>query len=273
VDTLPRGELFLGSDFLNYYFPHLAEEPVRQIQEAASSLGLSLVGVDLNGEKSHALLSEKAYKTLDSYFVAGFVNGPVSALIQEHGFRESMLSMRNNPSLFLETASSLIDTLHPIVFNAKRNGFSCIVLADDIAGKNGLLFSARYFKEAVLPVYARIAEIIREAGLHAFIHSDGDIRNIIDLITDAGYDCIHPVDAQSGLDVNTLADRFGERISFMGHIDMLGWDTRRIEREIAAAQDSFRNGGLILGSAGGISMQIPEDRLRILYPSLVQERN
>ncbi len=273
VNTLPRGEFFMGSDFLNHYFPYFAREPVKQIQEAAGSLGLSLVGIDLNGEESRSLLSQQAYKSLESYFVAGFVNGPVSLLIEKYGFRESMLSMKNNPFLFLETASALIDVLPPIALEAKRNGFSAIVLADDIAGKNGLLFSAKYFVETVLPAYTGIAEIIKGTGLRAFIHSDGDIRNIVDLITDAGYDCIHPVDAQSGLDINALADRFGKKISFMGHIDMLGWDARRIEFEIAAAEASFKNGGLILGSAGGISMQIPEDRLRILYPSLSSKRD
>lgn len=268
VDILPRGELFLGSDFLNHYFPDFKGEPVKQLQKAAGSLELSLIGIDLNVEESRSFLLRQAYKSLDDYFLAGYINGPVSILIQNYGFRKSMLSMKKDPNLFLETSSTLIDALRSIAPEARRNGFAAIVLADDIAGKNGLLFSSEYFVETVLPVYTRIADVIRETGLHAFIHTDGDIRNIVDLITDAGYDCIHPIDAQSGLDIHTLVEQFGERVSFMGHIDVLGWDIRRIQDEIADAEQSFGNGGVILGSAGGISMQIPEDRLKILYPSL-----
>jgi hypothetical protein len=141
------------------------------------------------------------------------------------------------------------------------------VLADDIAGNNGLLFSLRYFNDVVLPVYSRLAAIIKSAGLYAFIHSDGDMRKIIDLISEAGYDCLHPIDAQAGLDLPALQKEFGEKISFMGHIDMLGWDEKRIHDEIGLAEERSKNAGLILGSTGGISMGIPEDKLCLLYPS------
>ena len=90
-----------------------------------------------------------------------------------------------------------------------------------------------------LPVYSRIAAIIKAAGLYAFIHSDGDMRKVIDLIAEAGYDCIHPVDAQAGVSLSELQKEFGEKISFMGHIDMLGWDETRINNEIELAAREF----------------------------------
>jgi len=44
---LPRGELFLGRDFLDHFFG--GGGYFGQVAAAAHSLGLSLVGVDLNG--------------------------------------------------------------------------------------------------------------------------------------------------------------------------------------------------------------------------------
>jgi uroporphyrinogen-III decarboxylase len=266
VDVLPRGELFIGSDFLDHYFPRRKGESIKQLQEAAESLGLSLVGVELNSEQSRSLLINNACNELQEYFVAGYVNGPVSRLIETHGFKKAMLSTRNDPALFSNIATALTEEIKEKAALARANGFSAIVLADDIAGNNGLLFSLRYFTDAVLPVYSRLAAIIKEAGLYTFIHSDGDMRKVIDLIAGAGYDCIHPVDAQAGLDISALLRESGDKISFMGHIDMLGWDEARVRNEIVIAEKKFRNGGLILGSTGGISMAIPEDKFRALYP-------
>jgi uroporphyrinogen-III decarboxylase len=267
VDFLPRGELFIGGDFLDYHFPDHKGDPIKQLQKAARSLGLSLVGVELNTEKSLSLLSNNTYEQLQEYFIAGYINGPISRLIEKHGFKKAMLSTRNDPSLFSNTATELTKEIAEKTALAHANGFKAIVLADDIAGKNGLLFSSRYFIDVVLPVYGRIAETIKASGLYAFIHSDGDMRKVIDLLAEAGYDCIHPIDAQAGLDLSALQKEFGKKITFMGHIDMLGWDEKRIHDEISFSEDRFTNGGLILGSTGGISMAIPEDKLSLLYPS------
>jgi hypothetical protein len=273
VDFLPRGELFIGSDFLDYYFPGNERKSIEQLRQVAQSLGLSLVGVELNSEKSRFLLSDQAYKELQEYFVAGYINGPVSRLIEKYGFKKAMLSTRNDPALFADIAKDLTIEIAEKTALACTNGFKAIVLADDIAGTNGLLFSVPYFIDVVLPVYGRIASIIKSAGLCTFIHSDGDMRKVIDLLIEAGYDCLHPVDAQAGVSLSELQNGFGEKISFMGHIDMLGWSEKHINDEISFAEEKFKDGGLILGSAGGISMDIPEDKLCLLYPSWKQREH
>ena len=266
ADSVPLGELFIGSDFLDYHFPGRKGEPIEQLQQAAPSLGLSLVGVELNSEKSRLLLSNNSYKELQEYFLTGYINGPVSRLIEKYGFKKAMLSTKNDPSLFSYISAELAKDVENKARLARANGFSAIVLADDIAGKNGLLFSSGYFVDTVLPVYRQIAGAIKAEGLYAFIHSDGDMRKVIDLIAEAGYDCLHPVDAQAGLDLPALQKEFGEKINFMGHIDILGWDETRISSETKLAEENSVNGGLILGSTGGLSMGISEDKLCLLYP-------
>ena len=41
-----------------------------------------------------------------------------------------------------------------------------------------------------------------------------------------------------GLDLPALQKEFGEKITFMGHIDMLGWDETRISNEIELAEEN-----------------------------------
>jgi uroporphyrinogen decarboxylase len=265
---LPRGELFITQPFLDRFFADLRGSYPRQLNAAVRAMGLSLVGLDLNEGASMLLPSLGEAGELEDRFIAGYINGPVSRLIESHGFVDAMKSMRKEPALFSETTGNLLRFIENGAKAARKHGLMAIALADDIAGNKGLLFSPDYFKNTVWPAYREIGEIIKGNGLSAFFHSDGDIRKIIELLLQAGYDCIHPVDGQGGLDLYALQKEFGERVSFMGHIDVMAWDADRIASEIDRAEKVFDKGGLILGSMGGISMDVKPEALRALYPGL-----
>lgn len=187
-------------------------------------------------------------------------------MIETHGFFNVLLSMKKNPSLFSNRAATLLKEVEKKSQAARNSGFRAIAVTDDIAGNKGLLFSFNDFMKLVRPIYKQIAEIIKENNLYAFFHSDGNITEIIPSLIEVGYDCVHPVDAQSGLSLYSLENNFGRQMTFMGHIDLLSWNEDRIVQEIGRAEKEFKNGGLILGSAGGLSMETGEDKLRVLYP-------
>lgn len=266
VSFLPRGELFVDRVFLDRYFFQYEGQYVKQLELAAQTLGLSLIGIWLDTKWSDSLLSEMKYKDLEPYFTVGCISGPISILIENHGFFDAMTSLRNEPSLFSDAAAHLLRDVEQRARLAHENGFRAIAITDDIAGNGGLLFSYEYFLERLCPVYKEIARIIKGEGLFTFFHSDGDTRKMIGPLIEAGYDCIHPVDAQAGLSLYELRREFGERVSFMGHIEILAWDKERIQNGISLAEDQFKTGGLILGSTCGISMEAVNDNLGLLHP-------
>jgi hypothetical protein len=266
---LPRGELFIDKSFLDHFFGEDEGDDVGRMERAARSLGLSLIGIDLGAEGSDSLLSERSFRRLESYFTVGCLNGPVSALIEGHGFFAAMASLKRTPSLFSRTGADLLKEVERKARLARANGMRAVAVTDDIAGNKGLLFSPDCFVDLVWPVYKGIAEIIKGEGLSAFFHSDGDMRKVIELLIRAGYDCIHPVDGQAGVNLYEMTREFGERIAFMGHIDIMAWSEEQIRREVNLAEDSFKNGGLILGSTCGISMKTLDtrnNRLGALHP-------
>lgn len=266
VDLLPRGELFINRSFLDHFFSEHKGEYVKQLETAAQYMGLSVIGVELSAEFSQPLLFDMSFKKLEGYFTVGCINGPIAKLIENYGFFNAMLGMKDNPSLFSGIATELLRDIEERARLAHTHGFRAIAIADDIAGNKGLLFPFTYFFDVVWPIYKAIAEIIKESGLFAFFHSDGDMRKVIEPLTRAGYDCIHPVDTQAGLNLYELKKEFGESISFMGHIDTITWSKEHIHKEISLAEDEFKKGGLILGSTCGLSMETVNDKLGILYP-------
>jgi uroporphyrinogen decarboxylase len=265
VDPLPRGELFIGRDFLDHYFCDEGEY-TKQLEKAAQALGLSLVGVWLDTEWSDSLLSEMNYKDLQPYFAVGCMSGPISKLVEKHGFFDAMRSIRNDPSLFSDIATHLLRDIEKRARLAHANGFRAIAIADDIAGNKGLLFSYDYFRDTLFPVYKEISTIIKGNDLFAFFHSDGDTRKTINPLIEAGYECIHPIDVLAGLNLYELKKEFGEKVCFMGHIDIVTWSKEHINTEISRAENKFKAGGLILGSTCGLSMETVSDKLGVLYP-------
>lgn len=273
VGVLPRGELFITRGFLDHFFGKHKGAYARQLEAVAQFLGLSLIGIDLNPGWSRSLLFSMGYKNLEEYFTVGCINGPIANLIEEHGFFNAMGSLKKTPSLFLSVATKFLRETEEKTKLAQANGFGAIAITDDIAGNKGLLFPVNYFMEMIWPVYRKIAEIIKGNGLFTFFHSDGDMRKVISQLIEAGYDCLHPVDTQAGINVHALKEEFGAGMSFMGHIDTLTWSEEHIFNEIAIAESEFKKGGLILGSTCGISMETANDKLGMLYPRWKREKD
>jgi hypothetical protein len=266
LSRLPRGELFFSRKFLDVFFPDFQEDYVGQVASAAQLLGLSVVGVDLNEECSRSLLREGNYGRLKEYFTVGYINGPVLRAISQLGFRQAMVCIKRDQQTLLDVASSLLKDVEEKCRLARENDLSAILLADDIAGNRGLLFSYNDFVTAILPLYRQIASTIRSNGLHAIFHSDGATKAIIEPLIGAGYDCIHPIDNQAGLNLYELKNTFENKVSFMGHIDIITWNDERIAQEVNNAEKIFKEGGLILGSTCGLSMKTVSNKLSALYP-------
>jgi uroporphyrinogen decarboxylase len=265
--SLPRGELFLGRDFLDRWFGEARGGYGEQLGRAAEALGLSLVGADLdNGEAWHAAESWGTYKKPEDCFLVGCMNGPVSRLVASCGFLSAMASVHRDRSLFSDGAERLLKEAEQKIAFARARGFGAAAITDDIAGNRGLFFPYDFFLSTVWPVYRQLAALIKGKGLRAFFHSDGDTRRIIEPLILAGYECIHPVDAQAGINVYDLRKEFGQRVSFMGHIDIMAWPEEKIRAEIGLAETACLDGGLILGSTCGISMKTAGSGLRTLYP-------
>lgn len=84
-----------------------------------------------------------------------------------------------------------------------------IWIYDDMAGNHGPMFSPRQFEGVLLPAYRRMIAAYREAGARfVFLHSDGDIRPILDMLVDAGIDGLHPLERRAHMEMLLLRRRY-----------------------------------------------------------------
>jgi len=91
----------------------------------------------------------------------------------------------------------------------------CII--DDWGTQQGLLISPDLWRRIFKPMYRDYAEVARHHGKYVFMHSDGNIIDIIDDLIEIG---IHALNCQIHcMGVETLGTRFRGRITFWGEID------------------------------------------------------
>jgi len=122
---------------------------------------------------------------------------------------------------------------------------------DDLGYKNGLLFSPKHYREQLKPFHKKLCDFFHERGLPIILHSCGNVKELIPDLIEAGWDCLQPLEAKAGLDVRELKPLYGDRLAFMGNIDVRKMAEAEnnpdiIEEEIRTKFEvAKRNGGYI----------------------------
>jgi len=140
---------------------------------------------------------------------------------------------------------------------------SGLFVYDDLAGSKGPMFSPRMFARYFLPRYQRILASCRRAGCRRFFfHSDGNVAPIIDLLIEAGFSGINPVEPRCNPSLAELRRRYGRRIVFLGGICNTGILPRNHRSEIEAHVQPLlalaRDGGFVLGMAS-VPAELPPE--------------
>jgi hypothetical protein len=88
----------------------------------------------------------------------------------------------------------------------------------DFGTQSGSFCSPDTFDELWLPYYRRMNDWIHDnTQWKTFKHSCGAVENFVDHFIEAGFDILNPVQCSAtGMDPQTLKDKYGDRITFWG---------------------------------------------------------
>ncbi|NUN92715.1 MAG: hypothetical protein HUU04_02915 [Verrucomicrobiae bacterium] len=125
---------------------------------------------------------------------------------------------------------------------------------DDMAGLKGPLFSPRMFARYFLPRYQRIIASCRAAGCrHFFFHSDGNIAPLLDLLIEAGFEGVNPLEPRCNPDLVALRKKYGRKLALIGGVCntriLPRNDPREIEAHLRPLIELAKEGGVVLGMA------------------------
>ena len=144
-----------------------------------------------------------------------------------------------------ETDATLAIEMYEIM---KEDGFEFdgVWLFCDLGYRSGLLFSPRHFDEQLRPTFRRLFDHFRADGKPVILHCCGRVRDLIPRFIEDGLTCLQPLEVKAGMDVVELKRDFGDKMAFMGGIDvraMADSDPSVIEAEIKAKIPAAKKGG------------------------------
>jgi uroporphyrinogen decarboxylase len=138
--------------------------------------------------------------------------------------------------------------------------------SDDLGHQTQLFMRPATFREFLKPYYARIGALLREHGVHWWLHSCGNNTAILGDLAEVGVDVFHPV--QKGtMDEAAVAREFGDRLTFLAGIDvqhaLQERDPRGVREEVRFLIDTFDrpSGGMCLAAGNGIVAGTPLENI------------
>ena len=145
-----------------------------------------------------------------------------------------------------------------------------IAFTDDIAQKGRLLISPKYIRRFYENKQKQLFNYIHKKGGKTMIHSDGDITELIPYYIDVGLDLLQGLEPAAGVDIISLNEKYGDKISWNGNIDVsrLLWkgNTEEVRKkciEIISAVAPSNN--LIFGPCTDIMTWHPIENIITLY--------
>jgi len=157
------------------------------------------------------------------YPVVGMAYEPFYLYCRLRGMERALEDVAVNA----EFADALMGRIHKLFEAIARNSleaagkaFDFVYVAEDLGTQESLLMSPRAIRRFILPWLGRMVEFAHAAGKRVFHHDDGAIRPMIPDLLGIGIDILNPVQWRCrGMERETLARDFGERVVFHGGVD------------------------------------------------------
>jgi len=173
------------------------------------------------------------------------------------GFEELLIAVAEDPELVRELVDLSVAVNLEMAKEVAKRGADFVFTGDDYASAERPLLSPAAFRELMYPGLKRVMAGFREQGLPIIKHSDGNILPLLDMILDAGIDCLDPIDPIAGLDIGEMKRKYGQRIALKGNVNCAQTLTFASEQEVVEETKSVirkaaAGGGLIVSSSNSI---------------------
>jgi uroporphyrinogen decarboxylase len=137
---------------------------------------------------------------------------------------------------------------------------------EDMGFKERPFMSAAMYRDIVQPGHALTFSYAYEHNLPVIIHSCGYVAPLVPGLIEAGMDCLQVIEVKAGMDLLELYRQYGDRISFMGGIDvrvLYTNDREKIRKELEAKIPVVKDGfGFVLHSDHSIPNTVNYDTYR-----------
>jgi len=133
------------------------------------------------------------------------------------GLSEILMDMYLNPQFVHDLLDNILEFIMGNIRQLAKFDIDGIFISDDYGNQNSLLMSPKHWRIFIKPRLQKLIKTIKEIGLFAFLHSCGNVSEIIPDLIEIGLDVLHPIQPET-MDIFSLKSLYGREISLYGGI-------------------------------------------------------
>ncbi len=275
VFPLPRGELWLGTGFLDRAgYGDTLENHFRMVEDLGQDMVCLPIALDMTvkpglGYRYFGCPDLKHAVRFSGRYVIAVIDGPFQEMVNRLGLISVLTDWLRDREKTIRVYKQEAKNCLGLIHQSLEQGVHAIVMADDLAQDKGLLISPQDIEVICGPFYRQAVSEIHRAGTSVFLHSCGRITGLIPLIRDWDIDGLASV--QHG--ANNLLALSRELGS--GRVIMAGMDAELLDSDTPSPDliscfcrlltDMIPAGGFVLSSSCGLYSRDFLSRVKSLY--------
>jgi uroporphyrinogen decarboxylase len=169
-----------------------------------------------------------------------FCWGGVAPFEQMHpvcGHEFMLMGMVDDPDWVLDMVMTYarFTLLHLETLFAEEGLPDAFWFYEDMGFKERPFMSPAMYRDLIQPGHKMLFDYVHSKGRKVIVHSCGCVEKLVPGLIEAGMDCLQSMEVKAGMDVRRLAAEFGDRITFIGNLDIriIGSNDRKaIDEEI-----------------------------------------
>jgi len=163
------------------------------------------------------------------------------------GVTEYLMTLYDEPELIHDICNTFANFLIAYYERICRDvNVDCLLIWEDMAGKQGSLISPDHFKEFLAPQYKKMVNFAKEVGIDIILtDSDGYVEKLIPLIVETGVTGMYPFERAANNDLLKIREEF-PKFQMIGGVDKRilfdGATEKDIDTELAIVEKLLKKG-------------------------------
>lgn len=154
--------------------------------------------------------------------VFGSVRSAFSFLSILLGLENLSYALYESPELLREVIEAADDYWTRLGLQMIEHGCTALYVANDLGMNNQTLLSPAHLREFFFPSLRKQIQNWKQAGGRVLYHSCGNINAVLEDLADMGIDAINNIQVKAGMDLASVKQRIGDRVTIVGNVDATG---------------------------------------------------
>ncbi len=172
-----------------------------------------------------------------------------------------------------EFIEKLLDLLMDFYTNQIKKyidaGVNIIQFGGDLGTEESLMISPKLWREIFNPRLKYIIDTTKKEGVYFYLHSDGNISEIIPDLIEAGINILNPIQPEC-IDPKEIKMKYGNRLTLHGTMSLQQTFTQGTKEDIknevlSRIKECGYNGGLILAPSNAFTSDVPTENIIYFY--------